>query len=102
MNNSQPKEVKMPVKFRQEIFEGTYANLAMVHHTPEEFIIDFFLANPPQYITLNSRIILNPGHIKRLWKVLGENISKYENKFGKIKETSELKVNIDMKKSGIA
>jgi Protein of unknown function (DUF3467) len=29
---------------------------------------------------------MSPGHAKRLWRALGENISRYETQFGTIKE----------------
>ena len=54
-------------------------------HTKEEFIFDFFMSAPPQGI-LTSRVVLSPGHAKRIALALAENIKKYEDKFGKIKE----------------
>ena len=35
-------------------------------------------------MNLVSRVITNPAHMKKLYKVMGENITKYEKKFGKI------------------
>jgi len=29
-------------------------------------------------------MILNPGHMKRLYQAIGENIQRYEKNFGKI------------------
>jgi hypothetical protein len=31
-------------------------------------------------------VIVNPAHAKRIWRALGENISRYEAQFGTIKE----------------
>lgn len=56
-----------------------------VLHTKEEFVLDFFLVSPPEGI-LASRVIMSPGHFKRMIKALEENLSKYEEKFGKIEE----------------
>jgi hypothetical protein len=36
---------------------------------------------------LMGTMILSPGHAKRLWRALGENVSRYEAQFGPIRET---------------
>jgi hypothetical protein len=36
-----------------------------------------------------SSVIVSPGHAKRIWRALGENISRYEAQFGAIKEAPE-------------
>jgi hypothetical protein len=33
---------------------------------------------------LASRVVLNPGHMKRLYHAIGENIQRYEKNFGTI------------------
>ena len=83
MAEPQQKEIKIKVKDEQLI--GVYSNLMQVAHTKEEFILDFFMVLPPQGI-LSSRVIMSPGHIKRMVRALEENIAKYEEKFGKICE----------------
>jgi hypothetical protein len=57
-----------------------------VAHTREEFIIDFLMVAPPSG-TVTARIIISPGHIKRIVTALQENVSKYEQKFGGIQTT---------------
>ena len=81
--NSQPQQIKIKVK--DEELKGNYSNLMQVLHTKEEFILDFFLVSPPEGI-LTSRVVMSPGHLKRLIKALQENIGKYEEEFGKIQE----------------
>ena len=34
-------------------------------------------------------MIVSPGHAKRIWRALGENIARYEGQFGPIKEMPE-------------
>mgnify|MGYP001035185270 CR=1 FL=1 len=80
---NQKKEIK--IKAKDEQLKGIYSNLMQILHTKEEFILDFFLVSPPEGI-LASRVIMSPGHIKRMIKALEENLSKYEEKFGKIEE----------------
>lgn len=82
---AQQQNKELEIKVDQEKLEGNYSNLMKVSHTEEEFILDFFLASPPQGV-LNSRVVMSPGHVKRLIKALQENIKNYEQKFGEIEE----------------
>ena len=77
------KEIK--VRFPEKIMGGSYANHMVVLHTKEEFIMDFILASPPAG-SVTARVITSPGHMKRIINALGDNVKKYEEKFGKIKE----------------
>jgi hypothetical protein len=47
--------------------------------------LDFFLISP-QGGLLGSRVIMSPGHLKRMIKALHTNVEKYEEQFGKIEE----------------
>jgi hypothetical protein len=76
---------QLQIKAKDEDLKGKYSNLMQIVHTKEEFILDFFLASPPQGV-LTTRVIMSPGHVKRMLKALEENIKKYEDKFGKLKE----------------
>ncbi|OIO07616.1 hypothetical protein AUJ27_02130 [Candidatus Falkowbacteria bacterium CG1_02_37_44] len=80
-------EQEIKIKSKEEDLKGSYSNLMQIFHTKEEFLFDFFLVSPPEGI-LASRVIMSPGHAKRVWKALEENIRKYEEKFGKIEESS--------------
>ena len=77
------KEIK--IKFTDDVLRGVYANLMQVTHTKEEFVLDFANVFPPQGI-MTSRIIISPGHLKRIVKALDENMKRYEGKFGPIEE----------------
>src|SRR3989344_653819 len=76
---------KMHMKVTDEVLKGRYSNMAQVSHTKEEFVLDFFLAHPPAGQLLD-RIILSPGHMKRLANALKENLERYEKSFGKVEE----------------
>lgn len=66
---------------------GAYCNMAMITHTAEEFMCDFIFVVPrPPYGKLNARILLSPGHAKRLLRALQDNVQRYENQFGPIPE----------------
>ena len=76
------KEIQ--VEMRKYIARALYANSLNIMHTADEFILDFYMIAPPTG-TANARVITSPGHVKRILKVIEENIAKYEDKYGKIK-----------------
>ncbi|OIO20221.1 MAG: DUF3467 domain-containing protein [Candidatus Magasanikbacteria bacterium CG_4_9_14_0_2_um_filter_41_10] len=82
------EQKQIQIKAKDEVLEGRYANVAQINHTKEEFVVDFMNIFPPQG-TLNSRIIMSPGHMKRMIRAMQENVQKYEQKFGVIKESDE-------------
>jgi hypothetical protein len=81
---------EMKVHFPNELKGGSYANNMVVQHTREEFILDFILAAPPEG-AVTARVIVSPGHMKRVAEAIRENISKYEQSFGAIKIAEEPK-----------
>lgn len=86
----QEKKISMKIKFTDDVLRGVYANNMFIAHTREEFILDFINAFPPQGI-VNARVIISPGHLKRLIKALGKGLEKYEKSFGEIQEAPEPK-----------
>lgn len=88
MNQQQPQQIN--IKATDEKLKGEYSNVMQILHTKEEFVLDFLNVFPPTG-TLNSRIILSPGHFKRMMKAMQENLEKYEASFGKIEQSEEPK-----------
>lgn len=84
----QQKSTEIRVDFPKDLVGGAYSNNMAVTHTKEEFIMDFLMIAPPSG-TVTGRIIVSPGHIKRIVKALQDNISKYEQKFGSIQTAEE-------------
>lgn len=67
--------------------KGAYANMMSVAHSKEEFVLDFMNVFPAQRAGIvSSRVLVSPGHMKRIFKALQENLEKYEKNFGKIEE----------------
>ena len=83
MNQPQPNQRQVNIKATDEVTKGTYANNVMLAHSREEFVLDFMNVLPPQG-QLVSRVIVSPGHAKRLMRALEENIKKYEDTHGEI------------------
>jgi len=75
------QEIK--INFPPNMQGGVYANNMVVSHTKEEFILDFIMVAPPTG-TVTARVIVSPGHMKRILEALRDNISKYERSFGMI------------------
>ena len=68
-----------------DVAGGTYSNLAMVSHSPADFVVDFLCLLPGMPRPLvKSRIVMAPEHAKRLLIALNDNVTKYENMFGEI------------------
>ena len=61
-NNNQ-----LQIELKEEVAQGTYANLAIITHSSSEFIVDFVRVMPglPK-AGVQSRIVLTPEHAKRL------------------------------------
>jgi len=86
MSNGQ--EIK--VNFPPNLHGGVYSNNMVVSHTKEEFVLDFLMVAPPAG-AVTARVIVSPGHMKRILAALQDNISKYEKNFGTIQVAEEPK-----------
>ena len=78
---------QLNIELSEEIAEGLYSNLAIITHSQSEFVIDFIKVMPgvPK-ARVKSRIVLTPQHAKRLLHALGDNLQKFEQINGKIKD----------------
>jgi len=76
---------EVSVKMPDQVLGGVYANQMMVSHTREEFLLDFINLFPPTGV-VNARVIVSPGHLKRMIRALQDNLSRYETRFGTIVE----------------
>ncbi len=65
--------------------EGIYSNLALISHTPSEFILDFARILPgARRARVHARVVMTPQHAKALRIALDQNIARYEGEFGTI------------------
>lgn len=99
MENEKNAENKqqMTIDIKPEVARGSYSNLALITHSPSEFIIDFATILPgmpkPE---VGNRILMNPEHAKRLLMALTDNINKYETQFGTIRMAGDPKPTINL------
>jgi hypothetical protein len=84
-NNDQNSQ-QINIELGEKEAEGIYSNLAIITHSPAEFVIDFTRVVPgvPKARVL-SRIITTPQHAKMLLRALKDNLDKFESRFGEIK-----------------
>jgi len=82
------KPMEIQVTFPEHLKGGVYSNSMTVTHTREEFVLDFMMVAPPAG-SVTARIILSPGHAKRVVAALAENVRRYEESHGTILTAEE-------------
>lgn len=62
MENQNPDN-QLQIELKEEVAQGTYANLAIITHSSSEFVLDFVRVLPglPK-AGVQSRVILAPEH----------------------------------------
>lgn len=103
MSDQKPQQAQLSIELDEQTAEGTYSNLAIINHSPTEFILDFINIMPgvPK-AKVKSRIVLTPQHAKRLLKAMAENIHRYESAHGIITETEQPHVPLNFGPAGQA
>jgi len=85
-NKDNDSDNHIDINLSEDIAQGVYSNLAVITHSSSEFVVDFVRIMPglPK-ADVKSRVILTPEHAKRLMLALQDNVKKYEEIYGKIK-----------------
>jgi hypothetical protein len=76
---------KVSIQMPDDVLPGVYANQMMVAHTREEFVLDFINLFPPGGV-VTARVIVSPGHFKRMIRAMRENLERYEAVHGPVIE----------------
>ena len=78
-------QVRVNIELPQDL-EAIYSNFALITHSPSEIVVDFakLLPNMPK-AKVYARIVMTPMNAKLLHRALGDNLGKFEDKFGEIK-----------------
>jgi hypothetical protein len=81
-------ETPVPRRLNLEVpadLAATYANFAVITHSPWEVFLDFaqILPNIPK-ARVQARIVVTPVNAKMLLKALEENMARYEAQYGEI------------------
>ena len=79
---------QLNIEISEELADGIYSNLAIITHSNSEFVLDFVRVMPgvPK-AKVRARILLTPHHAKRLMRALADNVQKFEQVHGPIRET---------------
>lgn len=77
---------QISIELPDELAEGTYANFAVITHSPAEFVMDFIRVLPgTKKSRVHARLIMAPQNAKALLRALEENIRRYEERNGEIR-----------------
>lgn len=88
-NKNQAQPQKKEIKIADNIPGAEYANAMQISHNRDEFQM-VFLNLMGLSGRVSGKIISTPGHYKRMIIAMQENLKKYEEKFGEIKEVGKL------------
>ena len=91
MADQKDKSQQINIELSEDVAEGEYVNLAMIAHSSSEFVIDYIKMMPgvPK-AKVKSRIVITPEHAKRLLMALKDNVDKYEDAFGPVKQSEDV------------
>lgn len=90
--SNRPQEIKIA----DNIPGAEYANAMQVNHNKDEFQL-MFLNIMGLSGRVTAKVITNPGHFKRMIMAMQDNLKKYEEKYGVVKESGELDKEIGFK-----
>lgn len=97
------KKGQINIELDEAVAEGIYSNLAIINHSVSEFVVDFVNIMPGRPKNkVKSRIILTPQHAKRLAKALADNIRRFEDANGEIKDYQKQPVPLNFGPTGQA
>lgn len=87
--SDEPKP-QLQIQIDEDVAQGVYANLVLLNHTENEFVLDFAFIQPTNgRAKVRARVISSPRHTKRLLQALQKNVDRYEERFGAIDLGSE-------------
>ena len=93
MQQNEAAQNQLNIELSEELAEGIYSNLAIITHSNAEFVVDFINVMPgAPKAKVKSRIVLTPQHAKRLLKALAENVKKFEQVNGPIKDIEPVSI----------
>ncbi|MBN1294131.1 MAG: DUF3467 domain-containing protein [Candidatus Latescibacteria bacterium] len=81
--NNQPQNRQVRIEIKDDIADGTYANISFIASNNSEFIFDFarFLPGNSRGKVV-SRVVMGPIHAKAFLKSLNEAVERFEKQHG--------------------
>ena len=103
MEEKDQDQNQINIELDEKTAEGTYSNLAIINHSVSEFVVDFISMMPgAPKAKVKSRIILTPQHAKKLLKALHDNINRFEQAHGTIKDYEQQSIPLNFGPTGEA
>ena len=97
------KQKQINIELDEQTAEGIYSNLAIINHSVSEFVIDFISIMPGRpKAKVKSRIVLTPQHAKKFLKALNENVQRFEQAKGTIKDYDQPQIPLNFGPTGEA
>ena len=102
-DSNKNKKGQINIELDEKVAQGIYSNLAIINHSQSEFVVDFITIMPgiPKS-KVKSRIVLRPQHAKRFLKALNDNVKRFENAHGKIKDFEQPTIPLNFGPTGEA
>ena len=102
-DSNKNKKGQIHIELDEKVAQGIYSNLAIINHSQSEFVVDFITIMPgiPKS-KVKSRIVLTPQHAKRFLKALNDNVKRFENAHGKIKDFEQPTIPLNFGPTGEA
>ena len=91
-----PPASKREVKIADNIPGAEYANAMQINHNKDELQM-MFLNIMGASGRVTGKIITSPGHFKRMIAAMNDNLKKYEDRFGEVKEAAAVGEEIGFK-----
>jgi len=83
--------VQLEVRVDDAVAGGLYSNGLMVHTGETEFTLDFLHMEPGRASArVRARVIVSPRQAKRVLRLLGDNMRRYEQRFGPVEEAKPM------------
>ena len=74
-NNMANEQKQLSINIAQDKAQGVFANLALIAHTPTEFVLDFAQLMPGiQQANVVARVVVTPDQAKKILGALQNNI----------------------------
>lgn len=79
------KGPKIQLQMDEQTAQGQYANLVLINHSENEFVLDFAFVQPTgQRAKVGARVIVSPRQMKRMMSAMKTNLDRYEKQHGTI------------------
>lgn len=88
MSEGSVPKTEVQVTAKGDVAAGCFSNNMLISYNAEEVVLDW-LNNTPSGPHLVARVVVTPGHLKRIVDVLQKSLQQYVERFGAPPEKAE-------------